>query len=251
MAVIILINGYSSADGSFRKYIKSAQQIKICQRRKGYFMLRRLCLAFTVLVLIAAVGSNRTFAEAINDDSISVAFVLDTPSGKFSEPEKVYESFQSSMDKIFKDDARFRVIPFNDTEPYVQIYREENDLTFSVDDDYTQVSNRDVSLKKKDIDNICKYFKTDYIIYVRVTSTAPRFYDGPFTVSKRINITLDFRIWSNAMADFVYAKRAVKTGASTAVYLGSGSAARAVDKGVKNCLKDIEKDAHRIKACMS
>ena len=214
-------------------------------------MFKRFCLILTALILLVSVGNTRTSAEVINADKIDVAFILDTPSGKFSEPEKVYESFQGSMDKIFKDDVRFSVIPFNDTEPYVQIYREENDLTFSVDDDYTQVSTRDVSLKKKDIDNICKYFETDYIIYVRVTSTAPRFYDGPFTVSKRINITLDFRIWSNAMADFVYAKRAVKTGASTAVYLGSGSAARAVDKGVKNCLKDIEKDAHRIKACMS
>ena len=214
-------------------------------------MLKKLCLAVIAVILIMTTNNNQISAEEVNIDKINVAFILDTPSGKFSEPEKVYNSFQSSMDKIFKGDMRFNVIPFNDTEPYVQIYREENDLTFSVDDDYTQVSTRDVSLKKKDIDTICKYFKTDYVIYVRVTSTAPRFYDGAFSVSKRINITLDFRIWSDKKADFVYAKRAVKTGSSTAVYLGSGSAARAVDKGVKKCLKDIEKDANIIKATMS
>ena len=214
-------------------------------------MSKRFCLILVSVILLVTIGSTRTFAESFNTDNINVAFILDTPSGKFSEPEKVYADFQSAMDKIFKSDERYNIIPFNDTDPYVQIYREENDLTFSVDDDYTQVSNRDVSLKKKDIDNLCKHFKTDYIIYVRVTSTAPRFYDGPFTVSKKINITLDFRIWSDKMADFVYAKRSVKTGTSTAVYLGSGSATRAVDKGVKKCLKDIEKDVNRIRACMN
>ncbi|MBR2179092.1 MAG: hypothetical protein IJ862_01685 [Selenomonadaceae bacterium] len=212
-------------------------------------MFKRFCLAFAIMMFI--MSSGQTSAEEINADKINAAFILDTPSGKFSEPEKVYASFQSSMDKIFNDDPQFNIIPFNDTDPYVQIYREENDLTFSVDDDYTQVSNRDVSLKKKDIDSICKYFNADYVIYVRVTSTAPRFYDGAFTVSKKINITLDFRIWSDKRSDFVYAKRAVRTGASTSVYLGSGSAARAVDRGVKKCLKDIEKDSHRIKVSMS
>ena len=208
---------------------------------------------FSTLLLTAALTiilTNHTYAEEISNKIINVALILDTSGGKFSEPEKVYQTFQNSIDKIFKKEPQFNIIPIDETDPYIQIYREENNLMIGVDDDYTQTNNKDLSLKKKDIEAIGKYFKADYIVYARVTTTEPRFADGVFSVSKKINITLDFRIWSDKKADFVYARRAMKTGSSTSIYLGAGSASHAVERGLKKCLQDIEKNSDKIKTSM-
>lgn len=201
--------------------------------------------AMMILIL-----NNHSFAEEMNSKNIKVALILDTSGGKFSEPEKVYQIFQDSIDQMFKDESQYDIIPVSETDPYVQIYREENDLTVGVEDDYTQTSNRDLYFKKNDIKNIAQHFKSDYVIYARITTTAPRFSDGIYAISKKVNITLDYRVWSRFKNDFVYANRIIKTGHSTSIMVGSGSSIHAIEKGLKKCLKDIEKDEQKIKANM-
>ena len=80
----------------------------------------------------------------------------------------------------------------------------------------------------------------------------PRFSGGFMSASQKVNVTLDFRIWSDKKADFVYTKRAMTTGTSTTVYVGGmGSSSHAIEKGLKKGLKEIEKDSVKIKTSMT
>lgn len=212
-------------------------------------MFKRV-FSIILTAIVVLIFNNHSFAEDMGNKNVKVALILDTSGGKFSEPEKVYQIFQDSIDNLFKNDSQYDIIPVSETDPYVQIYREENDLTVGVEDDYTQTSNRDLYFKKNDINNIAKHFKADYVIYARVTTTAPRYSDGIYAISKKMNITLDYRVWSQNKNDFVYANRVIKTGNSTSILIGSGSSTHAIEKGLKKCLKDIEKDNNKIKETM-
>ena len=206
-------------------------------------MLKKFFNVFIMTVVLIVVSNNQAFAYR-------AAVILDTPSGMFSDPEKVYKTLQTSFDNIFG--AGSDIMPLGETDSYVQIYREEHDLIYTADiDDSTQTSNRDLILKKEDIKATCKHFGTPYVIYVRITSTAPRTSVGFFTASQKINVTLDFRIWSDSEGDFTYAKRTSATGASTTVYAGgNGSTSHAIERGLKKNLQQIEKEASTITSAM-
>ena len=103
---------------------------------------------------------------------------------------------------------------------------------------------------------MCSHFNTDYLVYIRVSTTNPRSTGGVFTSGQKVNVITDFRIWSRAKNDFVYLKRATTTGSSNTVNVsifgrGSGSAEHAVEKGLKKCMQQIEKDKNKILAAMS
>ena len=134
-----------------------------------------------------------------------------------------------------------------------KFYREEHDMVYTADiDDSTQTSTRNLLLKKEDVNNICKHFSTPHLIYIRVTSTAPTLSGGWFTTSQKVNMTMDFRIWSDAKGDFTYTKRAMAKGTSTTVYAGGiGSASHAIVKALKKGLAEVEKDSVKIKSSMN
>lgn len=186
----------------------------------------------------------------------SLSVVLDTPAGAFSEPEKVYETVQKSLDKIFKG-APFEVKSVGECDTYVQIYREENGLAGAYDEAAGGDFNRDLTFKKADLAKMCDYFQDPNLVYIRVSTTRPRHTGGVFTSGVKINVILDFRIWDNAKNDFVYIKRATTTGGSDTVNIGgifgggSGSAENAIEEGLKKSLKEIEKDKAKIIASIA
>lgn len=212
-------------------------------------MLKKI---FTALCMAAVI----VFAAQTQASATAVSVVLDTPAGNFNEPEKVYETTQASLDVIFKNNPQFEVMDVSECDAYVQIFREENGLAATTDDTYLPDAKRDLTFKKEQVATMCNHFNTDYLVYIRVSTTAPRSTGGVFTSGKKINVITDFRIWSRAKNDFVYLKRATTTGSSNTVNIGmfgrgSGSAEHAVEKGLKKCMQDIEKDKNKIIAAMS
>ena len=204
-------------------------------------MLKKILSVLCMATVILFAAQSQAFATKL-------VVILDAPTGTFSEPEKVYALVETSLSKILGKSMSYEIIPPADTEGYVQIYREEHDLIISTGAE--EGSYDEKWLKKKDIDNICTHFGGDYIIYTRVTSTAPKVSVGFFSASQKTNVVLDFRVWSNEKKDFSYMKRATATGSSTAVYAGIGSSSRALEKALKKNLQEIEKDASKIRAAM-
>lgn len=199
-------------------------------------------LAFALTLMILNVGSTANAAA-------TVAVVLDTPTGMFSEPEKVNTLLKETLDKIFTNTASYTFLPMEDANAYIQIYREEHDLITNMNNEVGYAVLK--PLKKEDYDNICNYFGADYLIYANVTSSIPTFSGGFFSASQSVNITTDFRVWSNSKNDFAYMKRISTKGKSTTVYAGGiGSSAHAIEKGLKKGLQEIEKEASKIRAAM-
>ena len=198
-------------------------------------------LAFALTLMIFNVGAAL---------AATVAVVLDTPAGMFSEPEKVNANLQETLDKIFTDKTNYSFLPIEDANAYIQIYREEHDLITSMNNEDGYVVLK--PLKKEDYANLCNYFGADYLIYVNVTSSIPKFSGGFFTASQSVNVTTDFRIWQNGKNDFAYMKRSSMKGKSTTVYAGGvGSSTHAIEKGLKKGLQEIEKEAPKIRAAMN
>lgn len=214
-------------------------------------MLKKI---FSVLCAVAVIIFTATpQAQAMGD--IKVGVILDTPAGNFSEPEKVYTTTQATLDLIFKNDTQFDVMGVSECDSYVQIYREEIGLAATYDDTNYSTAQRDLTFKKEDIAKMCDHFDTNYVVYIRVSTTHPRSTGGVFTSGQKVNVVTDFRIWSRAKNDFVYVRRATTTGSSNTVNIsifgrGSGSAEHAVEKGLKKGLKEIEKDAAKIREAM-
>ena len=206
-----------------------------------------LCMA-AVIVFAAA-------PQAMAMGDIKVGVILDTPAGNFSEPEKVYTTAQASLDVIFKNATQFEIMDVSECDSYVQIYREENGLAATYDDTNYSTAQRDLTFKKEDLAKMAKHLNSNYLVYIRVSTTNPRSTGGVFTSGQKVNVITDFRIWSNAKNDFVYLKRATTTGSSNTVNIGafghgSGSAEHAVEKGLKKGLQEVEKDKAKILAAM-
>ena len=214
-------------------------------------MLKKIfsVLCAMAMILFAAQSQVQAMGE------IKVGVILDTPAGNFAEPEKVYTTTQASLDVIFKDATQFDIMDVSECDSYVQIYREENGLAATYDDTHLATAERDLTFKKDDLAKMTNHLNTNYLVYIRVSTTNPRSTGGVFTSGQKVNVITDFRIWSRAKNDFVYLKRATTTGSSNTVNIsvfgrGSGSAEHAVEKGLKKCMQEIEKDASKIKAAM-
>lgn len=204
-------------------------------------MLKKI---FSVLCMTAVI----LFAANSQAYAAKVVMLLDAPTGTFTEPEKVYSMVEATLDKVVGNSSEYEILPFADTENYVQIYREEHDMIMSSGAD--EGAHEEKWLKKEDINNICNHFGGNYVVYVRVTSTAPKVSVGLFSNSQKMNVVTDFRVWSNTKRDFSYMKRATTQGSSTAIYAGMGSSSHALEKGLKKGLQEIEKDVAKIRAAM-
>jgi len=202
-------------------------------------MLKKFFSAFSVAVIIFFAANSQALAAK------NVAVILEMPTGTFSEPEKVQATVLASLEKILGNLNDYNIAPVEDVASYVQVYREENDLVETVTAEGTAV---EAFLKKADVDKIGKHFNSDYVIYLRVSSTVPKVSVGVFSTSQTVNAILDFRVWSDVVQDFTYIKRTTKSGTSSAIYAGIGSSARALDKALKKCLHEVEKDAEKVRA---
>ena len=104
-------------------------------------MLRKI---FSALCMAAVI----VFAAHSQASATAVSVVLDTPAGNFSEPEKVYETTQASLDVIFQNNPNFEVMDVSECDAYVQIFREESGLAATTDDTYVSDASRDLTFKK-------------------------------------------------------------------------------------------------------
>ena len=199
-----------------------------------------LCMATMLLVVV----NNSASAEG----EPKIVVVFESPTGAFSEPEKVHTLLQDTLKNIL-DNMTCEIVPISETENYVQIYREENNLIASNGAEEGDATT--FYLKKDDLNKICQYFSGDYLIYTRITNTAPKVYVGFFNASQKVSVVLDFRVWSDNKKDFSYMKRATATGKSTSILDGIGSSARALEKGLRKDLQEIEKDKNKIREALT
>ena len=210
-------------------------------------MIQKFFSMFFVLIAgIMFIGNSHT--EAAGDTKVAV--ILETPDGMFSEPEVVYKTLNESLDKMFKGYSQFDIIPVEETNAYVQVYLEESELSTTQFVNGVAVTSGEPALKKANLSELDKHFEADYLLYVRVYSGAAKMSVGLMSASQKVNVTTDFRVWSAEKADYVYMKRFQATGKSTAVYAGLGSSERAVEKGLKKGLSQVEADAAKIRAAM-
>ena len=206
-------------------------------------MLRKIFSALCMAAVILFAAQTQAYAA-------KVVMIFDAPTGTFSEPEKVYRLVQDTLGNILADSAAdYEILSPADTENYVQIYREEHDLITSIGAE--EGERVEAYFKMEDIDNICTHFGGDYLVYTRVTNTVPKISVGIFSASQKTNVVTDFRVWSNSKKNFAYMKRATTQGKSTALYAGIGSSSRALEKGLKKGLLEIELDADKIKSALS
>jgi hypothetical protein len=187
-------------------------------------MLKKIFSAALMAAAILFFATGTTLA-ASTVKVMNVAVIMEPPVESFDKPEKVYESVEQTVTKIFKNATSFSVLPLDEAAGYVQVYREENEL------------DAETFLKKSDLDKICKRLESDFVVYLRITGTAPKNLSESI-LGDPAKVILDFRIWSEEQKDFVYTKRVTKT--------DDYSFEKALNKG----LLEVEKDAGKVRAAM-
>ena len=207
-------------------------------------MLKKIFSNLCMATLLLFVVSSRACAA-------EVVIVLDAPIGTYSEPESVYQMVEESLEEILGDYRSYEIVPPSETENYVRLYREEHDLIIS--NGAEEGKELEHYLKKADFDNICTHFRGKHLIYIRFTSTAPRYAVGSrlLYTSKKTNVVMDFRVWSNRRKDFTYMRRATAKGSSTAVLDFFPSTARSLRKGLRKVLQEIEDDELKIRVALT
>ena len=189
-------------------------------------MLRKIFSTALAAVLILFAGA----VSAATIQILNVAVILEPPLETFESPEKISAAVTQTVSKIFKNTERFKVQSIDETAGAVQIYREENNL-------------EGAALKKNDLDKICQNLGSDFVIYIRTTNNEVEASDP---IGRKINVVLDFRVWSNENKDFAYTRRTTMTGTG----YGYGAAADAVVTGFKKAMQEVEKDASKVRAAM-
>ena len=212
----------------------------------------------SLFAIIFFIGTQSVLAqEEFNEDFQSrpverdrIAVIIDTPGGSLAEPEAIYKAARSLMSDILADKNHLYVLPIENVDAYVQIYREEHDIDVPVAD---AISNSGVkpALKRSNLFELGNFLKSKYIIYMRMTTSAPGHSYGFFHISKRTNVSTDFRIWSQEKRNFIYAKRYQLTGVSRTYVLlglGNGSSSNAAKHGADKAFSEIRADLETIRA---
>lgn len=221
--------------------------------------MRKKCLAQILGLLL-------TLNVASGAEAAQINTIIDTGSGMFAEPEKVYKEIDETINSWFnlsaeemkkltfkermalKSNGEHTLVPAADSDAIVQIYREEKGIAVSSDQMVTGMQVRDTTMTKEDMANLCTELGADYIIYFRVTNTMPTMTSGFMSIGMKTNVTTDFRVWSAKEARYTYAKRYITTGSSSSFYMGVGSASNAVKDGLEKALEQIDEDKAAIVA---
>lgn len=177
-------------------------------------------------VMILSFGT----AAAASIEVKNVAVILEPPVESFDKPEKVYDAVWQTVNKLYRNAAGYNLISIDETDGYIQVYREENNL-----------EGADVYLKKTDIENICGHLDSDFAVYLRITANEPKITGIKSITSvtdlNSVKVVLDFRVWANDKQDFIYTKRITKTDST-------------LEKSLSKGLQEVEKDANKIRAAM-
>lgn len=183
-------------------------------------------------------------------EAAQINTIIDTGSGMFAEPEKVYTEIDNAVKGWFPAKSGHTFVPTSDSDAIVQIYREEKGSTINSDEMVAGTQARDVSMTKDDLAHLSNELGSDYIIYFRVTNTVPTFTTGFMSAGQKTNVTTDFRIWDVKGAKYAFVKRYQTTGSSSSFYMGAGSASNAVKNGLEKALKQISADKAKIVAAV-
>lgn len=197
-------------------------------------------------------------------EAAQINTIIDTGSGMFAEPEKIYTKIDNtirgwffpsedelknltfSQKQALKKGEQHVLIPVSESDAIVQIYREEKGAAVNTDTMVTGAQARDITITKEDFANLSKELGADYIMYFRVTNTVPTISVGFMSAGQKTNVTTDFRVWDAKQGNYVFVKRYVTTGSSSSFYAGVGSASNAVKDGLEKALKQIDKDKAKI-----
>ena len=216
---------------------------------------------FIVKCLGILLAANLFTASA---EAAQINTIVDTGSGMFAEPGKVYAKIDSTLKSWFfpseedqkkmtfsqkqalKNGEKHVLVPIEDSDAIVQIYREEKGAAVNSDEMVTGTQARDLAITRDDLGKLSKELGADYIMYFRVTNTVPTVSVGFLSAGQKTNVTTDFRVWDAKKGNYVFVKRYVTTGASNSFYLGMGSASNAVKDGLQKALKQIDKDKDKI-----
>lgn len=201
---------------------------------------------------------------ATSAEAAQINTIVDTGSGMFAEPEKIYNEIDETLKSWFlpsekemkemtfsqrmalKKGEQHVLVPISESDAIVQIYREEKGAAVSTDQMVTGMQARDITITKEDLANLSAELGSDYIMYFRVTNTVPTVSVGFMSAGQKTNVTTDFRVWDAKQQKYVFVKRYVTTGSSSSFYAGVGSASNAVKDGLEKALKQINKDKAKI-----
>ena len=145
-------------------------------------------------------------------------------------PAKVKEKFPAN---------RFKILPYDDTNMALKIYKEENDMY--VNEFFSQ------PIKRADLQKIAKELGCDYAFFIRIENSMPRVSAGLFSTSFRTTVTCDVRLLDVATGKYIVNKQIVKDGSSTAIYAGVPSFDRAYNEALEKALNEIKIDVNQIK----
>lgn len=203
---------------------------------------------------------------ALNAYAAQINTIIDTGSGMWSEPEKVYGEVDESVKSWFgvstknKEEMNFKerlalqnksqwtFVPTADSDAVVQLYREERGRAVAEDGMVSGMVDRDLALNKDDLAALTKELGADYIFYFRITNSVPTYNYGFLTAGQKVNVITDFRIWDGKQGKYVFVKRYQTTGFSKSFYIGTGSTSHAIEKGLQKALEKIEKEKSEILA---
>lgn len=205
-------------------------------------MFRKLFLAsfLTVLFSFGIFG----FSQGANAQS-TVAIILDAPA-IYADNEKLQKTVPSFAQKNFPA-PKFAVLPFEEAQTQVKIYREENNLVaLQQDIDYQAADQSRIPLKQKDLLALGKSLHADYILLLVLSNTPPRMASGFFDVSYKTTITVDIRLFDVKTNKYIYLKQIRKDGKSTAILGGLPSFNNAYNNAVEKALKEIVIDTSNI-----
>lgn len=138
-------------------------------------------------------------------------------------PEKTIPMFPKQM---------FTVLPFDQTAMAVRTYKEDNRMIIN---QYVTTP-----LNRADIQKIGKELKCDYVLFLKVDNSPPRFGAGLFSMSFKTTVTVDVRLLNIETNQYLMSKEIVKDGSSTAVYMGVPSFDNAYAEALQKALDDFQ-----------
>lgn len=138
-------------------------------------------------------------------------------------PEKTIPMFPKQL---------FNVLPFDQTSMAVRTYKEDNRM----------IVNQYMSqpLNRSDIQKIGKELKCDYVLFLKVDNSPPRFGAGMFSMSFKTTVTVDVRLLNIENMQYLMSKEIVKDGSSTAVYMGVPSFENAYAEALQKALDEFQ-----------
>ena len=230
--------------------------------------MRKFIIGIVIAIVFLINQYHSAIAAESADSKINVAVILDeiyklqgdTNIGTPVSPKELYPVVQNFLNNTFGNNMIYNIQPLKQTGDYALIYRQEHDLMTGgeiTDERLNEKSLKTIiaGLQKDDLENICKHFGADYLIYAHIETIKADEKGVNLISASRVNLS----IWSNSKNDFAnfipssifgYSvlkefKQSDLNDESRAILKNNS---RAIEKEV---WAKIEKDAKKIKSVMT